>query len=279
MGTGFRVLLVSIGICICIFYFDAAYFLTWPFKGWQPERLGQFGDAWGVLTSVFSVLAFFGVLFSLKSQMESAKQAEKSMEKQIRSLALQNFESNLFQMLKMHSNIINEIDISRFDSSSATTRKIERGRDGLHAIYSKFKSRYNDRLAIDYEKEEHVKNLISMKFEDVYNEHQQDLGHYFRFLYNIFRYLDEADVDEDKKVLYSKIIRAQISNFELMLLFYSSFFPLGVGFVKYIVKYSLLDNMPYNELVDKKHVCLFEAKAFGNSERYEELIKKHGVYN
>lgn len=266
MGTGFRVLLVSICICICFFYFDAAYFATWPFGGWGRDEIGQFGDAWGALTSVFSVLAFFGVLFSLKAQRESALQADRMMEKQIRSLALQNFESNLFRMLGLLQSLIQDMDIKNKKKGIV----LYSGRDVFRYFYKlKLTSNYKLMHSSEIRGEEDIKDCIKAAFQRLFNARQQDLGHYLRFVYNIFRYIHSSDIDEVHKKTYSKIVRSQLSNYELLIIYYNCFSAYGGNFKFFAIEYQLFDNLPIEELLIPYHQLLIDQKAFGENPEFD----------
>ncbi|WP_408894665.1 putative phage abortive infection protein [Paenibacillus taichungensis] len=72
-----------------------------------------------------------------------------------------------------------------------------------------------------------LKNLKVQAYEAVYNKNENLIGHYYRNLYRIIRLIqdEEFDVIEDKnekeKKKYRGILRAQLSSYELMMLFYN----------------------------------------------------------
>ncbi|UVR00612.1 putative phage abortive infection protein [Parabacteroides distasonis] len=80
---------------------------------------------------------------------------------------------------------------------------------------------------------------------------QTILSAYFRNMYNAIKLIDKEACfsDEEKKELI-KIYRAQLSNPELYVLFFNIISPFGKKWVeqKYVVKYALLKNIPYNYL-------------------------------
>ena len=68
--------------------------------------------------------------------------------------------------------------------------------------------------------------------------------HYFRHLYRIIKYIDEADsslIEYEKKYEYSGIVRATLSQFEILLLYYNGFSH--PKFKILIEKYALLNNI------------------------------------
>ncbi len=65
------------------------------------------------------------------------------------------------------------------------------------------------------------------------------------------------------KRLYSNLVRAQLSSFELLLLFYNCLSSMGVEkFKPLIEKYSLLKTLPGEFLIDQRHADLYEERAY-----------------
>ena len=94
----------------------------------------------------------------------------------------------------------------------------------------------------------------------LYEGHSDFLGHYFRHLYQMVKYvalLDETLFDEETKAGYVKLLRAQMSDYEQILLFYNSLteqgsawnnkrgehFPSEAGFIS---RFRLIKNWPPN---------------------------------
>lgn len=75
--------------------------------------------------------------------------------------------------------------------------------------------------------------------------HQSRLGHYYRHLYQMVRYVDQQTLDIDKYE-HVKTIRAQLSTHEQALLLINSLTPIGKNWWRsdLIVKYRLVQNIP-----------------------------------
>ncbi|OUE79344.1 hypothetical protein AZ013_004387 [Citrobacter freundii] len=101
---------------------------------------------------------------------------------------------------------------------------------------------------------------ISDSYDRFYLNEGYQLAHYFRFLYNILRFLSEHEMDN--KDLYAKLIRAQISNQELYLIYYNSFTERGKNFKKYMIEFQLMDNLPPSELATDEHAYLIPNVGF-----------------
>ncbi len=68
----------------------------------------------------------------------------------------------------------------------------------------------------------------------MHKEYKQKIGYYFRNLFNFCKYIKEnsyfKSLDNESKKTYTTLLRAQLSSYELLLLFYNSF-----GFEQYII--------------------------------------------
>lgn len=73
--------------------------------------------------------------------------------------------------------------------------------------------------------------------------HQSDLGHYFRNLYYIVRYIENCKIKKEEKIEFIKILRSQLSNYELLLLAYNGLHEYGKEFYTYIEEYHLLKSL------------------------------------
>lgn len=83
--------------------------------------------------------------------------------------------------------------------------------------------------------------------------HSARLGHYYRHLYQTVKYVNEAPIlkDDDVKYQYVKTLRAQLSNYEQILLYFNALTPIGSPWLdadnpvnSLIARYKLIKNMP-----------------------------------
>ncbi len=75
------------------------------------------------------------------------------------------------------------------------------------------------------------------------------------------RFIREGDVDHGR---YMRLVRAQLSDRELALLFYTSLFSPGDRFRKYIGEFSLFDNLPTGLLFAPEHRARYAETAFSD---------------
>lgn len=105
-----------------------------------------------------------------------------------------------------------------------------------------------------------VQNLNEGLAYGLFEGHSDFLGHYFRHLFQMIKYVSSMDgtlFDENDKVGYVKLLRAQMSDYEQILLYYNSLtkqgsawnkkrgerFPEDAGF---IVRFRMIKNLPPN---------------------------------
>lgn len=217
--------------------------VTWPITSMSISNAGAFGDSFGVLTSLFSALAFVGVVWTLNYQREEFKLQKEELAASKKEIKKQGFENSFFQMLKIQNDIIDGIT---YEKRSVMEKERVEGRDALKELSTTLNYRIKN-LGRNVVKQERVQAA----HEAFFNEDGYRLAHYFRFLYNIFRFLSEAEIEN--KQLYSRLVRSQISNQELFLLYYNSLTPAGVKFQKFIHEFNLMDNLSVGELTDESH--------------------------
>ena len=108
-----------------------------------------------------------------------------------------------------------------------------------------------------------IKDLsIEEKIEKTYGiffqKYHYAIGHYFRHLYHIIKFVKDYKpkhgIDNDINMKYVNFIQAQMSSFEMMLLFYNSMsFP---NLKKLLIEYDFLENLAEEDLVIKEHNCI-----------------------
>lgn len=258
------ILAVLAGIIVLSFYF---YNFTGGLSD-EQANWGAFGDyIGGALNPIFSFFALIAILLTIVVQsrelnlstIELTKSAE-ALKEQSKTLTTQNFENTFFQMIRLHNDIVNGIDL-RDNKGNVTTQ----GRDCFKVFYErrfsrKYNIKYNEQLGAS------ILDIVQTSYQGFFNENQGEIGHYFRNLYTIIRYIDDSTVSDKKK--YIRIIRAQLSSYEIALLFYNSLHSVGnKRFKPLIEKYELLENMDLGMLKNPSdHIPLYKSKAYGDQD-------------
>lgn len=245
-----------------------AWILTWYFLKDHAER-GTFGDMFGSVNAIFSGLAFVGVIYAILLQSKELKLQRKElrftreelegqkiqMELQNATLVKQNFENTFFELLKIHNDITNGIDL--VDGKGRVTQ----GRDCFKVFYDRFEKDWGRNMSTL--KGECELDRVNNTYLNFYEKNQSEFGHYFRSLFNIINLVDRSSIEE--KRLSTNLVRAQLSSFELTLLFYNTLSEMGSEKFKPLVEeYSLLKTIPRKELINPHdHLPLFNDSAYG----------------
>lgn len=235
------------------------------------DKWAEFGDyAGGVLGSIFAFLGLIALLLTLWVQSRELqisttelRRSAEALKDQNNSINLQSFENRFFNMISLHHEIVKGIDLVSNDGITTS------GRDCLKVYYGRLKNKLNPAVrgdSIDY------KEAILSGYEGFYRAYAHDLGHYFRNIYRVLKFLDDSDSPNKKE--YSGILRAQLSDPELALLFYNGLTPRGHKFKKLAEDYSLFENLEPSQLVNTTEDAKFyAAEAFGE---HAELFKAEG---
>lgn len=249
------VLLSVLFILIVVVLWSGSWILIATRLSDWNER-SAFGGMFGAIGALFSGLAFAGlivtIIFQAKQlalQQQQIKDAREELKAQNEVLKQQRFENTFFQLLKLHTDIVNSIDTY---TGSGSQRK---GRDSFVSMYQEFRNKYQERSTI-YEK----KGLsgINEVYTIFYRTHRADLGHYFRNLYHLVKFVHRSDITNKRD--YTRLIRAQLSTHEQLLLFYNCLSEYGVEKFKPLIEtYDLLQNMPTELLIFQDHLHFYEA--------------------
>ena len=234
-------------------------------------RLGTFGDSFGALNTLFSGLAFSGIIVSIVLQSRELKETRKELQGQKEQFQIQNeslkrqvFENTFFQMLHLHNDITSTI--STKVGLFANEREV-RGRAAISALFKKFVNQEHHFMFPGLQKP-----LTRKADYELFHQAEHDqIGHYFRHIYQILKFVDESSIDN--KPLYANLLRAQLSSDELALLFFNCISDLGSKRFKLLVeRYSLLEHLPLYDVFKKEDAVQFNRKAFGDSEEWKVFL-------
>ena len=267
-------------------------------------QLGDFIG--GLLNPVVGILTLCLLLLTVKLQRDMLRAAKRQVEvseeelkktsdaliEQNRAVAKQTFETTFFSMLSLWQKQASEIDIQQ-------RGKIERGKDGFIALYKAlrgFELRHLDpkieleKLGMGPLSERDVafarERIEQATFLDNWNElsirqgqqdclvpylllyykHAGDLGHYYRTLFQILKYVDQSRLSMRDKRFYTNLVRAQFSPHEHALFFYNALSPFGIEKMMPLVEeYSLLKNLDQSFLLDTEHSNYCNVNAWSES--------------
>lgn len=235
----------------------------------KREDVGVFGDSAGLLNAFFSFLAFMAVVVTMYLQSRRDGQ-----DKQNGARVL--FEQEFFAMVGMLENIvahlkftdnkpvedtkmINDIvshyyqgmDIGlgkRDEEDKLPDPVVVEGREVFRYIYSD-RENYN---LLQYVSKEKDLRQSAMAQEMCFDG---TLDHYFRYLYRILKHIDESklldklDNPKKEREYYAHLLRAQLSNYELKMLFYNGLLGENPNTIKILIeRYAMFNNLRAWEL-------------------------------
>lgn len=241
-------------------YAGALIFFTWPIAELSLAKSGVFGDSFGALNALFSGLAFAGLIIAILYQREDLILQRNELRLMREEVQSQNFESTFFQMLRLHNDIVGAM---RADY----TRMAD---NGPYAVPVTSRDCF-----LEYERSLRVTlcgfgdcpqdiDGVRQGYDSFWRADQQALGHYFRYLYRVFKFIDEEGANEKHR--YSGIAGAPLSDLELLLLYYNCLVPQGERFKPLAEEYALFDNLPIDLLFDKRHLSFVDPRAWGGQE-------------
>lgn len=265
-------LLIAITVGVLIAFFWAGNLLLG--LSMPPTDRGMFGDMFGAVNALFSGLALAGVIYAIHLQRaeirltkEDLTRTKQIFEKQSASLDLQNvetkkqmFEATFFQLLRVFTQITENLDIV---GDKTTT-----GKD-VFTVFEKRLRQAEAGLRQGGSSPNHATIYAAM-----YEQNQNDLGHYFRMLYTVLRFVDRAMID-DKKT-YTNILRAQLSNAELHLILYNGLSNYGREKLKPLLEsFGMFDNLPLGQVKYKEALREYRASAFGQNADIKKYLGLH----
>lgn len=241
------------------------------------EVRGQLGDMFGAVNSLFSGLAFAGLIVTLilqrkdlNLQRESIQQTNEQLGIQAREFEIQNkmakqeqFRNTFFELLRMLQTIVSEMKVN-----------VEESDGKIRLVQGKkiFEELFTERDFMYYNESQARIFSIAQKarYKNDY-EYISDpkrfsfLFHYFRFVYRIIKYVDETDVlnSIEERYQYVAFLRSTLSNYEVAAIFYNCLSSNGREKFKPLVeKYALFDNIDDKILGSKEDLKLFAESAY-----------------
>jgi hypothetical protein len=275
-----------IGSLFVILILGLWYYTYCELKGLDANDRGTFGDMFGSVNAIYSGLAFAGIIFTillqrkeLRYQREELKETRQEFITQNKTLKAQRFENIFFNLVSLHNQIVNDIDydkrVQRSFNPGDSETVIVKGRDV-------FRDRFNNLHSSLKESTDFNETYL-----EFYEKRKTDFGHYFRNLYRIIKMVHQTEFIASEELenrlnrpctkeelelcnyieryKYTCIVRAQLSDYELLLLFYNCLSDNGIEKFKPLVEeYALLKNLPTGDIFDQSLIGRYSVNAFKN---------------
>lgn len=263
---------------------------------------GQFGDKFGAINALFSGFAFAGIIFTIFLQRRDLRETRDAM-------SHERFDNTFFQLLSVHISITEKVMARGATSRQAFEGFNERLKlsDSDFPVFCALQKLTRDqvRKIIDDKvvtkelygalEDADVTNLTEslksgvgafnnflddtqamheMKIKAAYiaaaNYYIDYFSHYFRNLYHILKFIDDSKaISGLEKERYSRFVRSQLSDAELVALFYNSIAPIELpgrvnmelGHPKMgqlLRRFDVLQNMSPRSLIHPIHKSIYE---------------------
>jgi len=229
---GFVIILLVVVIWLCVTFFSGST------VNFDLTKSGTLGDSFGAVNSLFTGLAFAGVIISITLQRRDLDYTRQEIQKQKIIFSTQQFENTFFNLIKLHHSLAESITFNKAPSKDLI------GRNAIKSLYDILCNEFIYTYDSDFTPNQNQRclNQYYTKFFDAHGEH---VGHFFRNLYHIVKFVHESDfsnIEGRSKQDYINILRAQLSRYELGILFFNCLSKYGVKkFKPLIEEYSLLE--------------------------------------
>lgn len=218
----------------------AAFWIIPRWSGQEPDSVGSLGDMFGVVTSLFSGLAFAGLISTLLMQRKELELQRRELRQTRDVFSVQRFENTFFNLVGLLNQYVQALDVMASDFNGAIGRPLK-GRAALTYIGDSLTPADADKLYPDMvdanPKEKHLK-----QFETNYKIYYEPvLGPYLRLFFNILRHIDRStELSDLEKLEYAKIARSYLSNAEVKIIAFNSLSKNGCGMKEMIARYRMV---------------------------------------
>lgn len=246
----------------------------------SEEKVGQFGDFVGGV--VGTILAFVGVILYYIALTEQRKDIDinretlltqvKALDQQIEEFKAQTEElQETRKVYEEQTNLYREQ--TNYYQQQVKELKIQTKTSSLQHFNSEFysllnvfiniknkcESLINNILETLHKKRQHYKdeeicnNLswIIKEYTNLYYDNSKSLSIYFKTLYRLLKMIDDSIIESDHKQRYAKTLRSQLSENELLIIYYDYYSVLGEKVKILANKYKLLKHL---NLMDKLEI-------------------------
>ena len=241
----------------------------------EQETWGQFGDfVGGTMNPLFAFSGLMALLYTivlqsreLKNSAEQLKKSAFALEGQNELLTKQSFEATYFQLLQLYGSVVRGLsvttNVTRMQPNIEVSTRSTEDRECLKHLYERLVSSN----LVKVSRGDHNltrEQAINVEYLRFYSTYGHVLGHYFRTLYNIVKFVDEASITENEKQKYVKLLRAQLSKYELALMLYNMLSEKGrTDLVRLAKKYNLLKHLEPEVLEMADDILLFDGVDYG----------------
>lgn len=230
------------------------------------EKRGQFGDLFGAVNALFSGLAFAGLIITIRQQnknleyqQRAIEQSKKDINQQNETMKIERFENTFFKMIEVQQSIVN--DLYDFDSHTERVKQDDpngpdriskeiltkdeyRGRNLFYYVFKRCEHDIDNPFFPNRTSVYGLYDIVRFRGKKCFDYFMTTtvFDHYFSHLYTILKFVEENKwLGEEKQYQYATFVRATLSRYELVMLYYNGFFHPKMK--RMIERYCLLNNI------------------------------------
>lgn len=223
-----------------LFALHREYDLAYPF---DEELFGNYGDFIGGLLSVVSI---YLLVETLKEQRATSNEQRLFTEKQQALVEKQQKNANEQQINTLFFDLLKHLQREVADLNITTENGQYTNKDFFEELRRELQRNFTSTIRY----KENILRAGNHYFK-LYAKNPR-LGSYFRLLYRLCEIIHQSELSGAEKVKHIKILRAQLTYSELLLLRYNAQNQHGKKFTEYINEYNLLKHLPIFELLEFK---------------------------
>lgn len=255
-------LFICAGCVICAVWLASFVLIYFCIDGWNVR--GQFGDLFGSVNALFSGLAFAGLIITIRQQhkdleyqQQAIDQSKEDISQQNETMKIERFENTFFNMLEVQQSIVNDLYaadshtewVKQDDSSGRSANEVlakdeYRGRNLFYYVFKRCEHKIGNNIFPGSSMRPGLYSVIKFRGKDCFDDYMTTtmFDHYFRHLYSILKFISLNEwLGEEKQYQYATFVRATLSRYELVMLYYNGFFHPKMK--KMIERYCLLNNI------------------------------------
>jgi hypothetical protein len=266
------VLILFCFYCVCVIWFAyAGVFLT------ALETPNDFGDAYGSLNTLFSGFAFIGLVMTiilqydeLKEQRKELKETRRELQGQKEQLKIQNMTSNLsrfdyifFSLIANFRDITSELEYNDKTGKYIFEELFANIREELKVTEVEEHCSTREQITAFYSRRVNAVTKIWKQHKELEN-----LDNYFICLHRILSRINSVEFMLDGPIRKqiekgcSGLVRAQLSSYEVIMLFYYCLVKDHKKMRAYVNEYKLLDSIRPELLPEPLDILLYDYKSF-----------------
>lgn len=213
---------LRIGWVIGLFLLPLAICMTFGFVLFdlisKPEDRGTFGDMFGAVNTLFSGLAFAGIIYTiyqqgteLKLQRIEVAKTNEQLENQAKTMNIQRFENTFFQLISMHQEIIANIDTGKTNDTKGRRYIINLTSRTVHTA------------AIDGSGHKTI-DSAKERLDSILRREAPVVIPYYKHVLNVLKFINDSTVlNEEEKTRYVEFYKVLVSKDEMMSIYFYYF--------------------------------------------------------